>query len=268
MSRALSGLGVIAIAAPLLGGAVAYGLGWRATMGLLGALASALLLFVYLRVPETAPPAQPHTQRLGPLVRQLGATLAHPAFQAWSMLVACTYGGLFIYLSSSGFVLMDMLGLPAWQAGLALATTSASYIAGTFWCRRLLPRHGLAGSVMRAAVPTLAGGLLLAALAWTGVQTLWAVLLPLMIYTFGHGVHQPCGQAGAVAHFPHAAGTASALAGFILALVAFGIGQWLGLAMDGSTRPVALGVAFWSVLTAVVAWTAVRRHGEPPRAAA
>jgi DHA1 family bicyclomycin/chloramphenicol resistance-like MFS transporter len=68
-----------------------------------------------------------------------------------------------------------------------------------------------------------------------------------------------------VAPFPHAAGTASALAGFILALVAFGIGQWLGLAMDGTTRPVALGVGFWSVLTALVAWTAVRRHGEPPR---
>lgn len=54
------------------------------------------------------------------------------------------------------------------------------------------------------------------------------------------------------------AGAASALAGLLLALVAFGIGLWLGRALDGSTRPMMAGL-FWSAATALVAWTLVRR---------
>jgi DHA1 family bicyclomycin/chloramphenicol resistance-like MFS transporter len=62
------------------------------------------------------------------------------------------------------------------------------------------------------------------------------------------------------------AGVASALAGCLLALTAFAVGLWLGQAMDGTIAPMALGVAFWGVATAAVAWTLVQRHGEPKAA--
>jgi DHA1 family bicyclomycin/chloramphenicol resistance-like MFS transporter len=60
------------------------------------------------------------------------------------------------------------------------------------------------------------------------------------------------------------AGVASALAGCLLALTAFAVGLWLGQAIDGTLRPMALGVAFWGSITAVVAWTLVQRHGVAP----
>jgi DHA1 family bicyclomycin/chloramphenicol resistance-like MFS transporter len=78
----------------------------------------------------------------------------------------------------------------------------------------------------------------------------------------GHGVHQPCGQSGAVGPFPQAAGAASAVNGFVTMLMAFAVGSWLGGYMDGSVLPLALGVWFWSAVTALVAWTLVRRHGQ------
>jgi DHA1 family bicyclomycin/chloramphenicol resistance-like MFS transporter len=53
-------------------------------------------------------------------------------------------------------------------------------------------------------------------------------MAPVWLYALGHGVHQPCGAGGAWGPFPHAAGVASALAGFVLAAAAFGIGLWLG----------------------------------------
>jgi DHA1 family bicyclomycin/chloramphenicol resistance-like MFS transporter len=96
-------------------------------------------------------------------------------------------------------------------------------------------------------------------LAAAGVHNTWAVLLPQCLFVFGHGIHQPCGQAGVVGPFPRAAGAASALAGLLLALVAFGVGRWLGVALDGSVRPLAYGLAFWAVLTAAIAWTLVQR---------
>jgi DHA1 family bicyclomycin/chloramphenicol resistance-like MFS transporter len=118
----------------------------------------------------------------------------------------------------------------------------------------------MAGAVGKAAWFTLAGGVAMAGLAAAGVQAVWSVLLPQCLFAIGHGIHQPCGQAGVVGPFPKAAGAASALAGLILALTAFAIGRWLGFAMDGTVRPMAYGVAFWSVATSAVAWTLVRRH--------
>jgi DHA1 family bicyclomycin/chloramphenicol resistance-like MFS transporter len=56
---------------------------------------------------------------------------------------------------------------------------------------------------------------------------------------------------------------ASALNGFMMMLAAFAIGFWLGHALDGTVWPLVRGVAFWSVLLALIAWTLVQRHGEP-----
>ncbi|MBU2287053.1 MAG: Bcr/CflA family drug resistance efflux transporter, partial [Gammaproteobacteria bacterium] len=93
-----------------------------------------------------------------------------------------------------------------------------------------------------------------------------AILVPLALVIFAHGVHQPCGQSGAVAPFPRTAGSASSVNGFVMMLAAFGIGGWLGAHMDGSTRPLAFGIWFWTSCIAVVAWTLVQRFGEPNEA--
>jgi DHA1 family bicyclomycin/chloramphenicol resistance-like MFS transporter len=65
-----------------------------------------------------------------------------------------------------------------------------------------------------------------------------------------------------VGPFPHHAGAASALAGFILAAAAVAVGAWLGVAMDGTVQPLTTSVGAMAVATALVAWTLVQRHGE------
>ena len=260
MSLALSGLGVIAIAGPVLGGVVAAAWGWRAALGVVAGFGALTLAFVAWRLPETLQHRNHDATRAGPLLAQWGRIARHRTFIAWTLLVSFTYGGLFTILAGSSFIYIDVLGLsPGWY-GLAMACGSSSYLAGTFVCRRWISRHGIRGAVARGGVFTLAGGALGAGLALAGVQTVWAVLLPQCLFALGHGIHQPCGQAGAVGPFPRAAGAASALAGFVLALTAFGIGLWLGQALDGTVLPYALGVGFWSLATTLVAWTLVQRH--------
>ena len=268
MTKALSGLGLIAISAPLLGGVLAAAFGWRAEPVAMAVAGSLLGGLIWLRWPETIRLRRPDATRLKPLLAQTAQVLRHPGFRAWALLVSCTYGGLFVFLSGAGFVLIRVLGLSPLVAGAVMSTTSLAYIAGTFVCRYWLPRHGLAGTVVRGAGFTVAACMLMSALALTDLRSVWAVMLPTWLYALGHGVHQPCGQAGAVAGFPHAAGQASALAGFVLSLVAFGVGLWLGRALDGTVRPLAGGMAVASALTVLVAWTLVRRDGEPQRAVA
>jgi DHA1 family bicyclomycin/chloramphenicol resistance-like MFS transporter len=262
MSQALSGLGVIAIGAPVAGGAIAAAGGWRPTMALLGAFGAALLAYVVWRVPETVRARNVQATQWRPLAAQLGRTLAHPAFRAWTLLVCSTYGGLMVFLAGSSFVLIEHLGLSALQCGLALGSNSIAYVCGTFICRRLLARHGLVGAVQRGAGFTALAGVLMAWAAVVSGPSVWTVLVPQWLYTLGHGVHQPCGQAGAVGPFPHAAGVASALTGFLLAPVAVAVTLWLGRYLGAGSPPMYFAaLATMAGVTSLVAWTLVRRHG-------
>lgn len=259
MSKGMSGLGLIAICSPIVGGLVTTLFGWRAAFATIALASGAALLFIWRQLPETLAERNPQALQPARLLASWLRVLRHPGFIAYAGLSTATYGGLFVFLAGSSFVYIGVLGLaPAWY-GAVMALCSISYLGGTFVCRRWLLRHGAAGAVQRAAWFTLLGGVSMAALALAGVQTLWAVLLPQLAYTFAHGIHQPCGQAGAVGPFPREAGVASALAGFVMALVAFLIGRWLGSAMDGSTRPMALGIGAFALLTSLIAWTLVRR---------
>jgi DHA1 family bicyclomycin/chloramphenicol resistance-like MFS transporter len=267
MSQAMSGLGLIAVLAPVIGGTLAGWWGWRAALASLAAIGAGVLAFVALSLPETVRQRNPRALHLAPLLGQASQVLRHPTFIAWTALTSSTYGGLFTVLAGSSFVYIGVLGLSPGRYGMAMASGALSYLLGTFVCRRWLRRVGLRGAVRLGALFTLAGGVSMSALAWCGVQSVWAVLVPQWLYVLGHGVHQPCGQTGAVSAFPQAAGVAAALAGFVLAVVAFGVGLWLGHALDGTVRPMVYGVGAWSVITATVAWTLVQRHGElTPRA--
>lgn len=259
MSIALSGLAVIAFASPSLGGWVAGVWGWRATLSGVALAGALTLAFVALRLPETLAHPNPRATAFGPLARSWAQIARHPAFLAWALLTSFTYGGLFTFLAGSSFVYIDMLGVSPGAYGLLMATGSAAYLAGTFVCRRWIVKLGVVRAVQRGALFTLAAGALIVAFALAGWHTVAAVLLPQWLFAFGHGIHQPCGQSGAVGPFPRAAGSASALAGFVLAIVAFLDGRWLGVVLRGEVLPFALTVGFWSLATAAVAWTLVRR---------
>jgi len=122
------------------------------------------------------------------------------------------------------------------------------------------------GGGMSLAAGTLLGVFGLTGLA-AGPQGGWFIMLPYYLFMLGHGVHQACGQSGAVGPFPQAAGAASALNGMLMMLAAFAMGSWLGLRMDGTVLPLTQGIWFWSVLIALSAWVLVQRHGEPGRTA-
>jgi DHA1 family bicyclomycin/chloramphenicol resistance-like MFS transporter len=259
MSLAMSVLGVCALIGPLAGGLTAAWGGWRAALALVTAIVATTLALVTWRLPETLPPGHQQPLRIAPLLAAWRRIARDRSFRAWSLLVSASFGGLFLLLASSSFVYIDVLGLSPAAYGFVMALGSLSYIAGTLVCRRWIARHGMRGAVARGGFFTLAAGVLCLAFLLWGVRSVWVVLLPQLLFLFGHGQHQPCAQAGVVAPFPRSAGAAAALSGLLLALVAFAIGRWLGVALDGTLQSILAGLAFWSAATCVVAWVLVPR---------
>jgi len=263
LSKALSGLGVIACLCAPIGGLLTDWFGWRYPLMALAVFGAGTLALVAANFEETVTHRNPTVLHPRVLLRTWLSILRHPTFIAYSALSVATWAGLFTFLATSSFVFIKMLGYTRAQYGLAMFSVSAVYIAGTFLCRRLLPRLGIKRSVALAGAVSLAGGTLLAVLAHAGVHSGWAILGPFLFFSLGHGVHQPCGNSGAVAPFPHAAGAASALNGFLMMLAAFAAGGWIGARLDGTVFALTDGVWFWSVCLALTAWTLVRRHGGP-----
>lgn len=260
MSKGLSGLAVIACISPPLGGLLTSLFSWHVALATLGLVGFAILCLIVWRFEETAP--HKNLLALHPigLIMTWRDILGNPVFLAFSSLAITSYCGLFTFLATSSFVLIKVLGLSPAAYGFVMLLNSFLYLIGTILCRRLIPRIGVRRAIALAAVLSLSGGTLMGVLALTIGPTLWVIVAPMSLFFIGHGIHQPCSQSGAVGPFPNAAGAASALNGFLMMVVAFAMGHWLGTHMDGTAYPLIFGIWFWSVLIAVVAWTLVQRY--------
>jgi DHA1 family bicyclomycin/chloramphenicol resistance-like MFS transporter len=272
MSQGLTGLGIIACACAPLGGLLTDTLGWRFALLALAVFGAATLTLLAWRFEETLAQPDPHALSVGPLFQANLDILRNPVFLTWCALSASSYLGLFTFLASSSFVFVTFMGYSKTAYGFLMLSMSLSYIIGTFWCRWMLRRTSVHRTVGIAAILTITGGVGMAALAYAGQGQdwygAWAVMVPMYIFMLGHGVHQPCGQSGAVAPFPHRAGTASALNGFLMMLGAFFMGGWLGTHMDRPVFALAHGLLLCAVFITFVAWTGVQRHGRPVIASA
>lgn len=250
MAKGLSGLGVVALLAPLIGAAAVQYLSWRWAMACMALYSVGVLWLCWSRFAETRQPQ--HAQGAGG-VREV---LASSRFRAWTSLTASTYGGMFCFLLLSPTIYVDYLGLSPLAYGWIPASGSLVYILSTTWCRRLLRRHSALRAVRWGAQLSLAGALIqLASGLWTP-HSLWLLLLGHWVYAVGHGIHQPCGQAGAVGDFPHLAGRAVAWSGFLTMLVAFITGQmaarFVDVANSNGAWPLIVPMAVAAVLLVLI----------------
>jgi DHA1 family bicyclomycin/chloramphenicol resistance-like MFS transporter len=263
MSQALSGLGLIACACVPVGGFLTELLGWRWALSSLAVFAAFTGALLYFFFDESLVKLNPNALRAQTLWASAKHIVRNPTFQAYSALSTASFAGLFTFLATSSFVFTQSMGLSQSVYGLLMVSMSLSYILGTFICRWLLLRMSVQTCVFMASFVSLLSGFLLLILAYLGPGQIWfgawTVMVPVNLYLLAHGVHQPCGQSGCIAPFPEMAGTASALNGFCMTLVAFGMGTWIGTHMTDPLHTMAQGIMLWAGCLSLIASFAVRK---------
>ena len=260
-SKAYSVLGLLIGITMPTGAFMAQWWGWRVPFMAVGVFGVISLYVIATQYTETL--KRPNRRALAPsvLFSTWRMILTNRVFLTFTCLTVTTYCGLFTFLAASSFVFLQILHLSPAEYGLWMCSMVFFYVPGTFLCRSLLQKYGVRRTIAIGGGISLTGGTLMALLAWAGWVHPLALMGPFWIYMVGHGIHQACGQSGAVGPFPHAAGAASAVNGFLMMAVAFCIGLWLGRHLDGTVQPMAYGVWFWSVLLALTSWTLIQRHG-------
>ena len=270
MSQALSGLGLIACTCVPVGGFLTDLLGWRWALSSLILFAAFTGALIYFYFDESLQQRNPHALQVNSLWAAVKHIVRNPTFQAYSALSTASFAGLFTFLATSSFVFTQSMGLSKTVYGLLMVSMSLSYIMGTFICRWLLLRVSVQMCVLMASFVSLFAGVLMMLVAYAGPGQswfgAWAVMLPVNFFLLAHGVHQPCGQSGCIAPFPEMAGTASALNGFSMMLVAFGVGTWIGTHMSDPLLAMAQGMMFASICIGLIGILAVRKIPLPQTA--
>lgn len=254
-------MSLVPIAGPIVGAYLDVAFGWRSAFALIAAFSLIVAFATLLKLPETLRAPNRDAIKLLPMLRTYRRVLRSPSFRAYTLSSTTTYAGLFAYLSGSSFVLINVLGMTTTAFGYALATMVCGYLIGTLVCRRLVSRAALQDVVRIGALLQVAAGGVLALLALAGFHAPAAIIVPMFFYGISHGILQAPSQAGAVAPFADAAGAAAALLGFVMMLTAALVGIWIGVSFNGTVYPLTLTIATASVISILLAFTVVRRHG-------
>lgn len=228
---------------PILGGFLETWFGWRANFVALTVYGAAGLLAALAMLPETNAAPDPHAVRVRRMLATYAGLLTHRAYPGFVLCCAFAYSGIFAFISGSSYVFVDHFGLPPNLYGFCFAAIVVGYMIGTVLAGRLTRRLGVERMVRLGAVTAAAGGAVLVALAFGGIDTIAAVLAPMVLFMAGTGLLLPNAMAGAIGPFPSAAGAASALLGFTQMTVAAAIGVGISLVHDGTPLPMVGAIA-------------------------
>ncbi|MES2712949.1 MAG: multidrug effflux MFS transporter [Pseudomonadota bacterium] len=243
MARLMLVMGVAPILAPLLGGWLLGFTGWRGIFAVLAGYAALMGVVVWFMLPETLPAERRRRDSFGGILRVYGQLLADRRFMGPALAGSLCIGGMFAYIASSPFVLMELHGMAPTTYAIVFGSNAAGFILVS-QVNAWATRHVAPAQLLRfALLVPLVGGVLLLAGAAMGETGLPLLLTGLALSIASLGAILPLTVAIAMAPHKRVAGSASALIGTLQFTLGAMTGALTGILHDGTALPMAVVVA-------------------------
>jgi MFS transporter, DHA1 family, multidrug resistance protein len=247
--------------APVIGGVIATHFDWPVIFLVQGAFAGAMLIATWTGFGESLRQRDLHAIRPARLLANYWTFFSNPRCIGFALVSACVFGGLFIVLSASPFVLIDVYGLSSQTYGFFFGTSVLGFMVGSFGTRRLLRAAVQSEALLRCGLLVLIAAasamLVFAATTWGGVA---GIMGPYVTYCFAISLVQSNAIAAAMEPVPHMAGTGASLMGAIqMASAALG-GFVVDLFFDGTGTPMGIGMASAALAASAFYWLIARRN--------
>lgn len=236
--------------APLLGGVLTQGLGWRSTLWAAALAGAALAGWVLLKLPPGA--QQPLSlHRTAAVYVQ---TLRDRRFLLPALVGAGAIGAMSAFFGASPRLFIDTLGVSPLEYGLYPPVAVAGFVVGGVLVGRLGAGWGTSGTMVRGVLFQLVGLCVLIGPVLLGVLQPWVLNLGMVAFVTGLGLVLPVATAAAMSSTVSNAGQTAALIGLLqmgfgaagnsLANAALDAWPWVGMqmVMAGFTLAVALFV--------------------------
>ncbi len=236
MSMLGAAMAVVPLIAPTIGSWLLVFADWRATYLAL-AVFGIMVLIGLRQFQESAPAIGEGSIGILRVLGLFGTCLRHPRFIGYQICGTASYSSILAYLSTVSFFMIDVFALPSQYFGYAFAVSVAGFMVGALLCSRLVIYIGMDNTLALGMTLTFTAALGQWLFATT--DTLHTVALAACSFTvfFGIGLTSANAAMGAVSLFPKIAGAASAVFGFVHAVIAAAAGFIAGQLYDGTLVP-------------------------------
>ena len=238
---------VVPVLAPSVGQAILLLFPWQAIFVVLALYALIMLLWSWVRLPETLHPEFRRSLQWRGMAAAAWQTMREPQSRGYTLATTISFAGLVAYISSVQQIVFDAFEAPH-LIGLVFAAIAAPMALASWTNSRIVGRFGL-----RRVGHTAAAAFALVTAAHAAVALLGFESLPLFIVL--QGLTMACfaftsSNLGTLAmeHMAPIAGTASSVQGVVGTVGAALLGFMIGRAFDGTVTPFVVGTAICAAL--------------------
>ncbi len=234
--------------APIAGGFMSVFWGWQSIfwfLALFGMLGSLLLFY---QIEESAPEEYRHPKSISKILGDYATLIRDRLFIGYTLTCTFSYAGLFSFISGSSYVIIEYYGVPSQWFGFLFTLVVIGFVSGTFSGGLLSNTRGYKQLVAIGSAICLVSGAAMLLLAMFNPPHVAFTIIPMMIFMLGVGLVMPQSMAGALANYPHIAGSASGLLGFTQMTTAGLVGIVIGHNYDGTPMIMSSMIALMGVL--------------------
>lgn len=199
---------------PTMGGLSLAAFGWHSVFWLMVGFGVISVVAVVFFLRETTVPDRKRI-RPGNLVRAYAELLRNKRFLFAALIMAGSVGALYAQATMLSFILINDVGLTPTGFGLSMLMQSGAYFSGSVALRFLVKILGDRHSAILGLCCSGIGGTLMILSVFLLEPSFITIMGPVAVATFGIALITPYIVTAAMAPFPHIAGSASAMMGFI-----------------------------------------------------
>lgn len=252
-------IAVSPLLAPTVGGMIVAYWGWRAVFGVLFVVVASILALCWFLMPEGHQPDRGISLKPGPILKEYGVILRHPAFATYAFAGAFSFSGLFTYVAGSPIVFMDNFHLSAAAYSSIFALLATGFIGSSQLNILLLKRFTSAALFGAGLAAQIVASVALAAGTWAGWYGLEATIALFFVTLSCVGLSYPHAASIALTPFGRNAGSAAAMLGFIQLGIGALISSGISVGKTSGNLPIVAILAVTSLLGGLVLIAGWRR---------
>jgi DHA1 family bicyclomycin/chloramphenicol resistance-like MFS transporter len=260
MAPLLAKLAIVSVTAnglaPIVGGFLTAGFGWRSVFAALLVAATIGTWFVWRYLPETR-----SAQKVPPNAREMaqvaGQLVRKRLFMSCVLQTGAGYAVFLVFISLAPYVMISALHRPQTEFGLYYLFIALGYVLGN-WCVGRFAGRGQHWLVVTGGAIQAAGAVAALLFVVAGLEHPIWIFAPIGVLFFGQGLFMPNMTAIAVSLAPQHAGVGSSTLGFLQQVIGAICVQLMAVYATDTALPLVLFCACASLLQLTVLWLSPR----------
>jgi len=254
-----AGLAISPAISPMIGGYMQVWFGWQWVFVFLAIMGAGILITAWRTLVESRPQREQRILDAPSFLSTCKRLILDLAFWRYTLAVGFVFGGLMAFTAGAPFVFIEGFGLSPADFGVLYVFPVSGFFLGSLMAGRTSAAWGLDRMLRTGLILNIAGGFTMWVATVGGLSGSFAVLAPMALFCIGLGLTLATGMAGALKAFPHSAGAASALLGFVQIFIGSLASFAVGAMPSASAWPMATTILILSV-AAMTAFTILPRR--------